>query len=632
MYSQFSLLLSLMVFAPGWAWAQSGPARASGGNGLFLIALGALLLLQTGVIALLRRRAQKALHQTRLDLEERVRERTSKLKSSEHALRAILNSIYDGIILHEVDGSIIDLNNRAQEILGVDRREASGRNVQDTFACHERAGDLPVLWQLAAKGQPQFLEWTAVQADTDETIDVEVYINSVPYYGRVAILCNVRDISKRKRAERRLAETQALLLSVIDQMPSGVIVADPPDAKVRLVNKACMALTGVEEGELRGMRRDSEPRYAYFDADGNSLGGVENWPLPAAVLHGKATTNAELILRRADGSERWVLANAVPVRDDRDEIVAGVAVNLDITEYKQAQEALREAEARYRALIENFPRGSAALVDAEGRYLVAGGEIYDRMGIKPGTLAGMHLREVWPPETYEQFRQYFDAVRSGHKVSFEMEIDEGVFEVHLVPTLDRAGQLKHVVTMSFEITERKRSEARLMELATLDGLTGIFNRRHFMELAQREFSRSRRYGLRLSLLMIDADHFKKINDTHGHSAGDMVLRALARKAGAILRDVDVFARFGGEEFAALLPETDLEEARVVAERLCMHLAERPVVADEVELRLTVSVGVAEMEEHIASLDELIKAADEALYLAKERGRNQVVAHVPEKKG
>lgn len=176
-----------------------------------------------------------------------------------------------------------------------------------------------------------------------------------------------------------------------------------------------------------------------------------------------------------------------------------------------------------------------------------------------------------------------------------------------------------------DISRRKAAEAKLVELATRDGLTGALNRRAFMERAAERHTLARRYGRGFSVLMIDADHFKAVNDTHGHDAGDAVLKALVASIQAMLRETDIMGRMGGEEFAAALPETDAEGARVVAERVREAVAETRITHGAATLAFTVSIGVATCTGDCAeTMDTLLKQADQALYAAKQAGRNRVV--------
>ncbi|WP_022665910.1 GGDEF domain-containing protein [Desulfospira joergensenii] len=174
-----------------------------------------------------------------------------------------------------------------------------------------------------------------------------------------------------------------------------------------------------------------------------------------------------------------------------------------------------------------------------------------------------------------------------------------------------------------EINARQEVENKLIRLSTLDDLTGIYNRRHFLELFSKQRKSSVRYKRPLSLLLIDVDHFKRVNDTHGHDVGDIVLQSLTKQIAGAVREMDILARFGGEEFIVLLPETDLKKACRAAERICRTVEESPVPFSGKSLPITVSIGVAAIGKEYSSMDEIIKGADLALYRAKESGRNRV---------
>ena len=179
--------------------------------------------------------------------------------------------------------------------------------------------------------------------------------------------------------------------------------------------------------------------------------------------------------------------------------------------------------------------------------------------------------------------------------------------------------------MAFQdITGRKKKEMKLFDQATRDPLTNCYNRRQFEELATKEVQRSRRYHHPFCLFMIDADHFKNVNDTHGHAVGDLVLQALANCCRMTLRESDIVARFGGEEFVILLPEISLENAHKVAERLRIKISKIVVKNEQNEdVRFTVSIGLVSSTV-TDNIEEMLKMADEALYVAKENGRNRVI--------
>ncbi|MGV2288277.1 diguanylate cyclase [Trinickia sp. YCB016] len=177
------------------------------------------------------------------------------------------------------------------------------------------------------------------------------------------------------------------------------------------------------------------------------------------------------------------------------------------------------------------------------------------------------------------------------------------------------------------VMQREREEAvvKLQEYANRDGLTGIANRRFFEARLRDEYLRWQRYGGDFSVLLFDLDHFKKINDEFGHVVGDTVLRVMAQRVGDAVRAQDTFGRFGGEEFALLLPCTTLEEAMVVAEKIRKTIGDTPVEAEGVSVPVTASVGGAAARAGVSAYEVLINDADAALYSAKRQGRNRSVA-------
>ncbi len=174
-----------------------------------------------------------------------------------------------------------------------------------------------------------------------------------------------------------------------------------------------------------------------------------------------------------------------------------------------------------------------------------------------------------------------------------------------------------------DITERKRLEDNLRYLAATDPLTGVYNRRHFMKIGTDEVARCRRYQKPMSLLMLDIDHFKMINDKYGHDVGDLVLQAVTSACRQTLRDIDTFGRIGGEEFAVIMPETDIQQAVTGAQRLRKAVMELKVQCFETRVNVTVSIGAACLTEQDQAIELILKKADQALYQAKNSGRNRV---------
>jgi diguanylate cyclase (GGDEF)-like protein/PAS domain S-box-containing protein len=296
----------------------------------------------------------------------------------------------------------------------------------------------------------------------------------------------------------------------------------------------------------------------------------------------------------------------------------------DITKSKRAAEALRRSERNLETILEASPVGVAVLRE-DGAILFCNGRFAQMTNIGPDLLMNMRIHSFYAdPKRHDQLMEQF-------KEHGQVTDEEGMFKLpggrHFWALLTMTSIVyegsKAILFWTYDISELKKAEAKLRELATTDSLTGIFNRRRFMELASRELSLSLRNHRPVSLLMLDADRFKNVNDTYGHDVGDMVLRSLAAVCKKMLRDVDVFGRLGGEEFAALLPETNKEGAVFAAERLRRALESTHVEHAGGKLSYTVSIGVTTAKEDTPDVESMLKEADAALYQAKQKGRNRV---------
>ncbi len=197
----------------------------------------------------------------------------------------------------------------------------------------------------------------------------------------------------------------------------------------------------------------------------------------------------------------------------------------------------------------------------------------------------------------------------------------------IAPIRSGDNQITHYVAIKEDITARKQAEEELKRLATIDPLTGILNRRHFFKLAEVLFEHARRYQRELSALMIDADYFKQINDRYGHATGDKVLQTIATYLTQCIRKADLLGRYGGEEFVIIMPETSIEQGYQAAERLLEYLRDHPIETETRKIHLTLSIGVAVYDpKNPISIDKLVGRADQALYMAKDAGRNCVAVY------
>ena len=267
-------------------------------------------------------------------------------------------------------------------------------------------------------------------------------------------------------------------------------------------------------------------------------------------------------------------------------------------------------------------RDGVLVLDVRDRIVDINPTAQSIVGASSSEAIGRPAREVFADR--EDLVNNYDASGEVHK---ELSIGGGearrFYDLDMSPLYDRRKQPIGRLLVLRDISERKHAEEELRRLATTDSLTALFNRGHFLELSKREMGRALRYRRPLSLLMIDIDHFKRVNDNFGHDTGDRVLQNFAVIGRDQIRDVDIFGRFGGEEFAILLPDTGFSSAGEVAERLRHAVEETSVTVNDDVVKITISIGVSTVSASIQNLDILMSSADKALYKAKWEGRNKV---------
>lgn len=299
---------------------------------------------------------------------------------------------------------------------------------------------------------------------------------------------------------------------------------------------------------------------------------------------------------------------------------------LDITERRQMEQRFADTRVRLIEVIEHVP-GGVLVEDESGIILVTNQELYTLLHIagNAGSLIGRRVEELGSllsPEGVKQLDSLLTLVQDGPwRQETELIYGEQVLQIS-VTTVQRDDQSRGRLWIVTDITERLRHESDLNRQANTDGLTGLANRPAFLRRLDAELGALSTRPHAGVLLMADLDHFKRVNDTYGHAAGDEVLRFLAGVFQVTLRKTDLVGRIGGEEFAVLLPGVRDEEGRLLAERLRMALEVSEIPTTAGIVRITISIGMARLDEHTPSKD-ILAAADAALYRAKHNGRNRV---------
>ncbi len=426
------------------------------------------------------------------------------------------------------------------------------------------------------------------------------------------------EVARREQeAARKVKTSEQLMKAVTDHLPA-LVSYWTAELECRFANGAHFEWFGKEPEQMKGIRMQ--------DLLGEDLFG-KNEPFVRAALQGRPQ-QFEYTLTKQDGSEGHTWAQYIPDRSNG-RINGFFALVSDITPIKDIQIALAESEWKLKTIIHAEPE-CVTILGSDGMIQQMNPAGLSMIGAESEEQAiGLRLYTLIDPQYHADIDDLMAVAARGESgvLMFELTGLTGVHhwvECHAVPMRGKDGQITGCLCVIRDMTDRKKVELELQKLAQTDSLTGLNNRRHFLSLAEQEAQRSHRYGGPLTVMMIDIDHFKKVNDTYGHKSGDAVIRSFADLCRNSLRSVDIIGRLGGEEFAVMMPETDIEHASTAANLLKQRAAQILVAGEKGEaIRFTVSIGVASRTVMDHDLDALLSEADQALYEAKQTGRNKV---------
>lgn len=591
-----------------------------------------------------------------------------ELRESEERFRKIVEALAFPVILSRPsDGGLLYSNQRAQTLLHLD----SYPNIENTLGFYadpkERSS---LLNELSETGRVQNREVQFRLPDGKPFWGV-ITIRMTQYGGENVMLTSINDITPYKQAVAKLEDSEARyrrlaenMMDMISQVTmDGILVYSSP---------SCAQIIGFSPDALQGK--------SIFDlvhpADlAISLDRFNS------LLQGNRTIRAELRCRTAQGGYIWLEVTGSLLLDARGVPSGAILSSRDIQTRKAAEaaeaeqrrlaEALRDTAAlvnssldlqevldrTLRNLAQVVPHQSANifLLDSQGIISLVARNVpsSDNSSISAREPAiGIHYRkvpglrmmaELSRPLIIEDTREYADWAALGNnpdgkvlaylgapilskgKALGFLNLDSstpGYF------TVDHAETLQIFANQVGTAIENARLYTEIQSLAVTDELTGVYNRRGFFELGQREVERARRFDRPLSALMLDIDHFKLFNDQYGYSTGDQVLVTVAQRCRDVIRDVDLLGRFGGEEFMLLLAEDTRATASQVAERLRQAIANQPFITSRGEITVTISLGVAQMSAESEDVHQLIDQAGSALQTAKTNGRNRVCVYTP----
>ncbi|GAB4232573.1 MAG: hypothetical protein OHK0028_08040 [Deltaproteobacteria bacterium] len=415
------------------------------------------------------------------------------------------------------------------------------------------------------------------------------------------------------------------LENVIRTCPEGIIANDA-EGNIFLFNASAQRIFGYDPGEAIGRLNASN----LFPPGGARE--VKEFLYSEEYGGRGRLVDFETVIARKDGTRVPIRLCCAPIEENGREI-GTIGFFTDISAKRELQERMLESEQRFRGIFESA-RDAIVNMDDAGNIVLANPAARELLGFGEKELCGMPAVKLFP----ERFADYWKEVSlytsqrgpGNEQGNIEMTIlSKSGAEIPVQLTLaEKVLQGRRTRTAILrDISDRKAIEEELRLQSITDLLTGLYNRRHFMALAAREVERSIRNRIPFSVLLADVDRFKQYNDAFGHLEGDKVLAALGKEIRKNFRTMDTGFRYGGEEFLVLLPETSSAGAMVPAERLRIRFSEvafRPH-PDEEPRNVTLSIGVAEFRRGI-SVEDLVRAADRAMYAAKNAGRNRTVNH------
>ena len=420
-----------------------------------------------------------------------------------------------------------------------------------------------------------------------------------------------------------LGESEEKYRTLFELAGDALLTVVPPREGILDANEAAVQMLGYSRQELRKLcGQDIIAPEVVEETD-------QEWE---AQVKDKGHLLLETIWVRKDGSHIAVEVSGKPF-ELRDKVLFQL-IGRDITERKRAEEALRESEEKYRTILESIEDGYYE-VDVAGNFTFFNDSLCRILGHPKDELMGMNNRQYMDDENAKKVYRTFNAVyRTGKPAkAFDWEVirKDGTrrfVEASVSLIRGSTGEPAGFRGIVRDITERKRAEEQLAYMATHDALTGLPNRMLFNDRFILAVAHADRNQQKLAVMLLDLDYFKDVNDTLGHSVGDLLLQVVGDRLTSLLRKGDTVARMGGDEFMLLLPETAQEEDAANIAQKILEAFRKPFVFDDHELRITTSIGIALYPDAGEDGDTLMKNADIAMYRAKDQGRDNHQRYTP----
>jgi diguanylate cyclase (GGDEF)-like protein/PAS domain S-box-containing protein len=557
------------------------------------------------------------------DITERKRAEEALLLS-EQKYRNIVDYASVGIYRSTPDGAILMANPALARILGYDSAdELQGRNLATDVYVTERERQT-ALQRFAANGYA--IEEDLLWRKKDDTpIWVQLNAHAIDLQEGAEVYEGfVFDITERKLADQQIAAANAQRKAVLDAATRVSIIATDASGIITVFNSGAERMLGYAASDVIGARNITE---IHLDTE------LVQHARRLAFELGEKLNGFDVLVRRAtregleerewtyignDGEPVTVLLSVTALRDEHGNLTGYLHVGTDVTERKQAEERLRQQSAAMTASMDGI-----GILDGRLDFTYVNDALAKLFGYPtPQEIIGRSLCDLYePPEQVRFITTIVPLVQQRGRWRGEatgLRHDASLFPQEISLTSIEGGGMVCVVR---DITERTYAEEQIKHLAYHDALTTLPNRLLFKDRVTVAISHAQRHESRVSVLFLDLDRFKVINDSLGHNIGDQLLQAVAARVQSCVRDSDTVARLGGDEFTLLLPElTHAEDAALVAQKI-LEAVRYPFHIEGREFYITTSIGISVFPEDGPDAETLIKSADTAMYQAKEQGRD-----------
>lgn len=624
-----------LLLPPLVGWLHLTGVRHGWFGGSFGVALMVLAYAASTVVAVFlgartatrvdrqRQHVTAALAALNEELADRVEAGVAESRADRERLSFLLDRSPVGIFETGPDGARRYVNDRWREITGVAGSAADGTWSEGLHPDdRERVGQE---WSDAvATGREYTSRYRYLRPEGGvRWVDTTCRVLNDPSGRVTGWLGSVTDVTAQVESQESLAESERRHRSIVSALAEGIVLHGP-DGRVTDANAAASAVLGVTKEQLLG-RSISEVVGLPVHEDGAAF-LPDELPVGRAVRTAVASRDLTMGVTRPDGSLAWLRVNVVPVGGD---LPSGVVTTfVDVTDQLQSQAALRRSEEHFRLAMRHAPIGMA-MVSLAGRFMETNEAMANITGYAKEELLGKTFQQITHPDDLGADEDQVRRLLEGSISHYQMEkrylrragdIVWGLLSVSLVR--DDDGSPAYFISQVQDISDARAAQERLVHRALHDPLTGLANRELIHDRLELAIARATRTGNGVAVLFCDLDHFKHVNDTHGHEVGDAVLRAVAERLRRSVRPADTVGRLGGDEFVIVVEDVhDDRHVLEIAGRIHDELS-RPVrVVGGLSLAIRVSIGAAHGRGRDARA--MLREADEAMYRAKAAGRDRL---------